>query len=600
MKMLRKKKAFTLIEIVLAMILLSILTLGFYSAMVSLYSNSKTEFFITKKSFASVESLEKAATMIGDREITSGNMLPISVRNEIENKVLNKHGDVKYVKPFDLFTSNPTLRTRVDGYYITKEINVGTTSNDEASILSPEDERILDRGIDIENYYVYFVANDQKKELLAPEYEYVKILEKRRASDDGYATDYTYLNNIVAGNTLLAGFKITPETQQYLFFEKYSWELANRKDKDGNFFYPINSLKPANTPILPSDLPASRKGDNYKNGASIFISEDVAQGIYPYGSSLYKNLKRNNKFYKPTSERITHDGYLRFSVEPVPRNMVKLSPVRADAIWVITLPVTEKLLYHFDVSLAQTEFPSKLPDGRTQEKSKGIRDLSKSVYKDWLIDRTLKPVDSTKEINVYRGAEYGEYIELESSAMVSGADQNGLQFVSARKVPDDDNADDTNLDLFMVVDAKNASPGSLLRSGSNPGDFQISYLGGSKFKLSVNQGGGREVSMETRGDTSRDVHIVMLRIQRTVGAGVKIREHFFAVDNNWFDSLGNKAPLPLDPASPIYLGGSNGMRIKEIIAYKAKPFKPTWNKSYALDNAETNKVFNYLKSKYEL
>lgn len=595
-----KKRAFTLIEIVLAMILLSILTLGFYSAMVSLYSNSKTEFYITKKSFASVEALEKAATMIGDLEITSGNKVPLTLRNQIEKDVLNKHGDVKYVKPFELFSSSPALRVKVDGYYITKEINVGTTSNQEDSVLSAEEERLLDRGIHIENYYVYFVANDQKKELQAPEYEYCKILEKRSDSDEGYATDYTYLNNIVFGTRLLAGFKVKPETQQYLFFEKYSWEMANRKDKTGKYFYPINSLRPANSPVLPEDLASSKKGDNYKNGASIYINDDFAQGLYPVGSSDFKNLKRNNKFYKITSEEIKHDGYLRFSLEPVPKNMVKLSSIRADAIWVIALPITDKLLYHFDISLAQTEIPKTFPDGRTGEETQKIRDLSKSLYKDWNVARDLKPSDPSKKLKVYRDSgSYGEYIELDEVSSASGVDQNGLRFLDSRKVSTDTDKN-SNLDLFIVLDSKNAVPGTILKSGDAEGDFTLSYLGGSKFKLSVKHPGGREESLDVQGKTTRDVHVVIVRIQRNIGGGVNTRQNYMAVDSDGFDSIRNTAPLKLNPASPLYLGGSKGMKIKEIIAYKAKPFQVFRNYSYALDNDEIETVYKYLLSKYEL
>ncbi len=403
----KKKRGFTLLELMLAVVIFSIVVAGFSVAMITIYKNSRAEFKLTKGMYGNKEVIEEAASKVLDEELDFKEKLEPDKLKEIKDK----YGvDIVYEKPFKLF--NGVYLSEVDGYTLTRNVL------DEPASANPLK-------------YTYFISNDNIKAVTAPEYEFCYLIkdtvDNNGNSLQGGGSDkfeYNYLGNMKSGYNVAAKFKVKDGTGKFLFYENYDWQKSLRPDD--RVFEPVLEGKNAGQ-----------------------IPENAIDVAYPVSEEYFESLSYKRKVFDFKTLESNDDFYVRFKIDPVTTTRIDMDPVYSNAVWVIALPILNDLLYHFDVAMCG-EYLDKnramLVD-KIEDTFSAVNPKSKQFY----IMR-----DDKKPIRIGKDEFYGKYIDLEAPMKIN----SGEKFLKST-----DYGDSTH---FLVVDLKNVdSSGPIIQAAEH-------------------------------------------------------------------------------------------------------------------------------------
>ncbi len=606
MKINNKKSAFTMVEVIITLVIFSIIVVAYTASSLTLFKNTKAEFKDSKAMYASVDDLERVASKIKNLNLKSDYTGSTKIKkmknkdyilsqypdlnvNSTVNNIIEKIKDEPTIN-IDSLEKNPEFelfsglyKCKINGYSISKNIHA-------------DNELTVDKCL-------YFIANSNEQKLKFPEYT-AFILENDLTTFTLTKPKYLYFNNIkntaTAKKDIVGRYKITKETEPYAYYEKYDWEITkNRQNEDGDYFEPVCDI------------------------ASGDIIEDSYNKEYPLDKKYFSSLTCYNKVLNIDETKVNpiRDFYLRFKVDPETATKVKVNPVYSDSVWVIGLPVTNELLYHYDMATNGGYIPPKNSSSDPDPKKdiSGVAGLHGTFFPNKVIEPIRKTDPSSLSLELYKDNEYGKYIKLSN-------DNKEYTFKSVFDPR-------YRLTLFMVVDVSEASAGTIIERPANDiesqnagsvevSNFKIEYLGNSSGNEEFLFYSGREDKKHKTGvyfstpSTSSGKHIIIADVfwvwRTEPYERFWTRFNIFAVDSLDFERRGHDnldcswnyaearpsyEEKRLNRKNPIYLGGAEGLKVYEIIGYAESMLDPTYS---TYDLSEVKPIYNYLKEKYQI
>ncbi len=572
----KKQSGFTLVELMISIVIFSLIVVGLSSAMTTIFANTRKELSFTKDMYNGQSSIETGSAMINDLELKVGDKMTDEQFKKISKTLrkvkleetindndkdkddrdtdkdkLKKKKDncISYVQKFKAFESS-RYKTDVDGYMLSER----------AQGIRPGE-------------MIFFLTNDNKEALNVPVIENVRIdntsISDEKNGEKAFRIDFFYYNTDYLKthpirkmyfdgqfSEVEGKFNYKKGTDNTVFGEEHKWYYSNQMpqasdDYEPRAFEPIllsqnNNKIPENAGgLLPSNEDYNETKHTFKE--------------YPK-SEIHKIFKNDDEAY---------DFYLKYRVTPKTKTHIKIKPTYSNPVWVIGLPYTKNLYYHFDVAL-EGRF---LAEADETASVTYLKDLPTFIN---ILDTTEKKAfklvkksgNSQKNFEVYKHEKYGKYIKL------SGKKD---EFKYLRK---GEKSGKGSLVMFLVVDTKKVKKdGTIIRRTDK--SFELGYKN-KKFTLKV----GDQKPIEVKQNATSSTHIVTVVINGSKGAGL-------AVDGMEFKKIkGGKA---IDRSKPLTIGGANGMKIKEIIGYDASGKIGSNGK---MSKKSMKKVYDYLYRKH--
>ncbi len=356
------------------------------------------------------------------------------------------------------------------------------------------------------------------------------------------------------------------------------------------------------------------------------IPEGALDNFYPTSDHAFTKATNNGKVL--SSNYLKNDlgeGYVKLKVTPVSVTGVKTEAKETSLLWLIGLPITRDLYYHYDCSMDGSYLPKY--DGTGAQPSTEVdylRDLT-TVYtiadKASANDMIKKMEKDSGKITLYKDKDYGKYIELGDSS------SEAFKIKDFRQIQDKPKQFRNKVTLILVLDLDNAKSGTILKksnvkfSGKDYQCYQLDYdktrreltfwSGANKWKNknSVKQkinGTGKHIVIMTAKNV---IYPKNGRLNSLAVDSWDFKSEFHdkfrwihnkkkEIDLNMWDGNNENAVLEIggDDASP----GAKGAKLYEIIAYTDILQTRDDVADPPLYHKELPYVLDYLKEKYHI
>ncbi len=581
----QKNKGFTLVEIIIAVLIFTVITAGFTTFMVHIYMSSNKVKLYTERMYQNKKELEEISSVIDDAGLKFGQD-KIELAKKIDTKFtkeptkkaeilafVNDDNNVKYVNEFKLFKSS-AYECGVDGFAVKKEQFKSSDTNA--------------KKVGGSSKFVYFIANTNAKKLKKPIVEKTYIAEKTdvNASDE---VSYAYLHEKDINNKMLIKYLLKKDTEKYLMSARFNWFVTDTK---GDF-------KGSKTPYEPVLL------DN--DGVSVtdieaFYDKAIADNKFPLShENFFKELSITGRFLGDIKGiKAKGDFYLKTSVKPLALTNVKTHTRFSKPVWMINLPKTDNLLYHYDFSIDG----GYIGKGETVEVDE-VKDRSKALHRS-LSEKTVEDSlqsnlkENGSKIILKKDDYYGKYLALSNKPVVAN---------QTRQVDLGNN----EITAFVVVDIPNITFPSRpmmimdkrLKSIPSKSSYTLSY---NPFRKMLYFYCGHD------GNATRLINPFSANIKTKPGKQIVIvkardydqnnRREYIGVNDHTkmqYHNVGKQySDWMVDRYMPLVIGGQNNPKPNVADKNKIKVYEILAYSKLLTDDTEQTNILNYLKYKHNI
>ncbi len=576
-----KQKGVTLIEIIIALFILSLVIFASLSSIGSLYKNAYDGSSITEDVYANKKDIEEMAFVIRSFAFEENSDMADLTRevdntydsvkaSEIKDK-LNKL-NCNYVHDITLFDSSTSssYSCKVDGFSM---YSYSANSSDK-----------------IKKLHV-FVPNSGS---------YIKYyrLQNAYVMDKKHANKKAKYNYVINSDSLGLYKTMLKETQKYaetLAYSKYEWQFAPMHYED--------STNPAENRIFEAVFDDNDKEPSLVDPDAVCstdfgsaIESAIARSKYPNSDIYYKKWMGSANF-APNASYITEDGYLRCNVKLFynfkynGKNVT--NEYTTQPVWLINLPYVNNMIYHYAMGL----------DGQylddTTRTTKQVDELSQILDDSYVNSGYNLKNSGSSDFTINSDGEYHFY-------KIPNSNENELS--ANTRGPSSSNGRNT-MTLFVVVDFDDAESGTILQrknsSDANKKYFSLDY-DKSRNSIIFYSGPKNETEYYNKNKITftpytTGKHLIVLKVSRE-GIGNKLRRNHLIVDTKasnaqsivmkkkgWISWKSDKRDdyNALNNNSKLLIGGAKGAKIYEIVGY-----------SEVLSNGDVSKICKYLAKKY--
>lgn len=539
-----KRNAISVVELIFAMLILSLIVIGFLTGIGTHFSQLTKNKEFTKEIFEVKTDLEKASVMyrnanLSARELTSSN--PSSKTSRLINELTKLNVDVN-INKFTIFNNRATIsgfnlkRAMVSRGTRTYNVFIPTGSASSQIDIKVNDvigkleynfefmsgQTTLKREIEVENPLFMYATNDHY--FNANNY-------KKRAESLKYRLDAKY-DKANAAKVLMTNYE---------WYASKKFGKNYEGVKNNKVFYPYFLNKTSGEPI---GVSVPGQGDMYK--------------------LINKKAEFNTK--EMLREKIA-DQYILGKAIPLNNRRGEGSASSSRLVWVIGLPNTKNLFYHFDAQFDG----GWLEPGTSKKNIKNLMELS-SVQnlhafnkKNPRASRAYLSARVSGGISIHRNADfpYDKFARVSNGVAHAGFTYN--QYISRY------GGGSEGVTIFMIVRPR--TDGTLLQRNKQSiyNGWNISYQSGNitTSKIGFNS---------LKSSCSRNkCHLITMRMDP--------RFAYLRIDNNKQVSMKHYGNLGRH--GTLQIGGKGDFDFKEIAGYKV-----------ILSQAETDKLTEYFLDKY--
>ncbi len=576
-----KKRGVTLIEIIIALIVLTLVIFASLSSVSSLYKNSYDGSDITEDVYSNKKDIEEMSYVIRSfafekdadmsdlmREVD--NAYDTTKAIEIKNKLAELN--CTYVPNIELFNSSTSssYSCTVDGFSMNAYASTTTDRVKRLFVFVPNSGAYIKYYM-LKNTYII----DKKHSNKRAKYNYV-------LNSDSLALYKTML-------------EATKKYRETLAYSKYEWQFAPMHYHD--------SANPAENRVFEAVFDGNDKKPSLVNPDDVYstdfgttIETAMGRSKYPNSDSYYKKWMGSANFV-PDYNFIEEDGYLRCNLKLVYNFMYNGKNVSNEyttqPVWLISLPYINNMIYHYSMGMDGKYVD---PDTRT---TKQVYELSQILDDSYVSDTYNLKNSSASDFNINSDGDYNFYNIPNSNENELSANTRGPSSSDGRNT----------MTLFAVVDLDNAESGVILQrknaSDSNKKYFSLDYDDTSNtiiyYSGPKNETEYYNKNKITFTPYTTGKHIIVLKVSRE-GIGNKLRRNHLIVDTKasnaqsivmkrkgWISWKSDKRNdyIALNNDTKLLIGGAKNVKIYEIIGY-----------SDVLSNNDVNKVCKYLAKKY--
>ncbi len=579
-----KKRGLTLVEVIIALVILTLVVVASLSSVTSLYQNAFDGRHVTEEVYLNKKNLEEMTYVIGSLNLQTKDDMRVLER-KIDDSYSSKASDIKdkltklhcsYVPSIELFQSTygSHYACKVDGFSLYSYSSKSSNKVKKLHSFVPNNGDFLKYYM-LKNTYIKDNKNGDKKAV----YNYA-------LNTDALSSYYSILED---SKKYKDGFK----------YAKYTWQFAPRHQAGKVFEAVFDKNDKVPSAVDPNALYSLDFGSE--------ISSAQARLVYPESSDYTESWVGSANFV-PDFSKITDDGYLQSTVEMIYKFKYNGNPITysytSPPVFLINLPYMNNLIYHYSMDM---EGKYVNPTKRT---TKSIYELSQILDASYVNNGYNLKNGSASDFDIYSDGKYKFYKIPNSNESELSASTRGASSSDGKN----------EMTLFVIIDVENAESGTILQRKNShyankkyfcleydKGSNRVIYYSGPKNEGSYyNQNSiGRALHNQRHPVTNEVVtkHLVILKAMRvnifdTPKKNANYRRNGLAVDNRTFaykpmkkgwrmDSRDNYNALNND--SKLLLGGAKGLKVYEIIAYDE-----------VLSNDNVSKIAKYLAKKYDM
>ncbi len=578
-----KKRAVTIIEIVIAFVILTLVILVTLSSVGTLYKNSYTGNIVTNDVYSNKKNLEEMSYVIRSFAFENKSNMADLIKQIDNDYDATKASDIKT----KLSSLNCTYIPNIDLF------NTGSSSNYACTI----------DGFSLYSYSANTSDDIQKLHVFVPNSgAYIKyyMLKNAYIMDKKHNNKKAKYNYVLNPNALAAFKTMLEETKKYaetFAYTKYQWQFAPVHYEDSMDASKNRVFEAVfdNNDKLPS---AVDPDEIYSSDFGTVIENAIARLKYPDSDTYYNTWTGANNFVTDSSV-VTEDGYLRCNLQLLynfkynGKNV--MNEFVTQPVYLINLPLIDNLIYHYAFGM-DGEFVD-----ASSRKTNNVYELSQILDNSYANDAYNLKHNSASNFTLNSDGVYYHYQTLSNSENELSANTRGPSSSDGRN----------EMTLFLVVDLDDAASGTIIQrknsSDSNKKYFALDYDNVAS-RLTLYSGPKNETAYYNKNKLSLPLythgkHIIVLEVTRE-GSGGKLRKNYLLADTktsnftsimmkkkaliNWYPDKRNDYNA-LNNDTKLLIGGAKGAKLYEVIGY-----------SDALSNSDVTKVCKYLAKKYDL